>query len=1013
MNYRNYIENPHLLHEGCEKNRAYYIPYYNTKPDYFGSRLVSDRLLLLSGDWLFRYFDSLQEFDFDWPLTGAVPYEGASIKVPSCWEMQGYGFHQYVNVRYPIPYDPPYVPDKNPCGYYERQFILSPENQKLKQYLYFEGVDSCFFVWINHKYLGYSQVAHSSSEFDITKLVHEGLNTVSVLVIKWCDGTYFEDQDKFRMSGIFRDVYILSRPREHIRDFFIQTPVNPSNGMAAGAAAIDVHLDYQPDIPAVEYILTDPKGMVVSQGRVDSGDLHIDLKKPFLWTAETPNLYELTLDSGSEKISTRVGIRTISIENKTVLVNHHPVKFKGANRHDSSPYNGFSVTLEEMTQDLLLMKRHNINAIRTSHCPNSPNFYELCDYYGFYVIDEADVEAHGVVTVYGGSPQKTFCLLADDDNYSEAIKDRIERCVVRDKNRPSVVIWSMGNESGYGICFEKAAAWIKGHDKTRLTHYESSIYNDGKRDMDLSNLDLLSRMYPPHTWCGEYCEDEKNAKPLILCEFVSAMGNGPGDIEEYMEVINSHDNFCGAFCWEWCDHAVYMGKTIHGHDKFFYGGDFGDFPHDDSFCVDGLVYPDRRISMSLMEYKNCLRPVRASWQDAKTGNIVLRNMMDFTNIKDHISIRWEISEDGEIVQKGACITPDIPPRGEGLLTIPYTLPEKGRCYIKIDYFLSRSSSYADSGYNLGFDQLQLPVEPRVMISPVQGYGDLDVREQPWEISVAGKDFHYSFNKSTGLFDQLSRGNLPLLTAPMHYNIWRAPTENDRNTKHIWRSGGYDRAVVKVYNASAAKRNGQALITAEFSVAAVFIQRILTGKAEFLVSPEGEISACINVKTNPGMPFLPRFGIRMFLPKYMDQVSYLGYGPYESYIDKHRASYYGRFNSAVKDMYEDYIFPEENGSHWGCTDLCISGGGLKMSVQGNNFSFNASRFTQEELTEKLHNFDLRPSPHTVFCLDYRQSGIGSNNCGPELLEQYRLQGNFSFAFRLLTEFSQSGELLSEY
>jgi beta-galactosidase len=999
MNYRNYIENPHLLHERCEKNRAYYIPYKNIKPDFPGDRFASDRVTVLSGQWDFRYFESIQDFNFEWPVYGAIPYAPATIEVPSCWEIKGYGFHQYVNVKFPIPYDPPYVPDKNPCGYYERRFIINPENQSLRQYLNFEGVDSCFFVWVNGKYAGYSQVSHSTSEFDITSFLHEEENTIAVLVVKWCDGTYFEDQDKFRMSGIFRDVYILSRPEKHIRDFFVQTPINPSSG----AASVDVEADYSTGMGKLTYTLTVPGGGITVEGSSDTGKIHIELESPRLWTAETPNLYELTLDTGEEKISTMVGIRTISIKNKVVLINYRPVKFKGVNRHDSSPYNGFSVSYDEMVTDLRLMKAHNLNAIRTSHCPNSPQFLELCDYYGFYVIDEADVEAHGVVTVYGGSSDKTFCLLADDDTYIESIKDRVARCVIRDKNRPSVLIWSMGNESGYGVCFEKTLAWVKEYDNSRLTHYESSIYNDNKREMDLSNLDLLSRMYPPHTWCKDYCEDPKSIKPLVLCEFVSAMGNGPGDIEEYMEVINSHNNFCGAFCWEWCDHAVYMGKTIHGKDKFFYGGDFGDFPHDDSFCVDGLVYPDRRPSLGLLEYKNCLRPVRARWDEAASGRIILRNMLDFTSTKNFISIRWELSKDGLPVQYGSIDAPDIPPHGEAEITIDYTIPQEGRCYLKLEYLQIPSLLLTGTGHVLGFDQLFLPVKsPATASFPVSSAGKVSFTENSRQIIISGNSFAYVFNKSTGLFDQLTFKNQPLLEEPMHYNIWRAPTENDRNTKLIWRKAGYDRSTVKVYEAAAIQEKGNVSIRTKLALSAVFIQHIVDVDSVITIDAQGGMDVRINAVKNPQLPFLPRFGIRMFLPKGMDQVSYTGYGPYESYIDKHQASYYGCFSSTVKDLYEDYIFPEENGSHWGCTELKITGNGKRLCIMGDHFSFNASHFTQEELTEKLHNFELIPSPYTVLCLDYQQSGIGSNNCGPELLEKYRLNGDFTFTVRLIPQ-----------
>lgn len=996
MNFKHYIENPQLLHEGVEENRAYYIPYYHQKTSFEHERLGSDRVMPLSGDWSFSYHESIMDFNIRFTSDDTDVCSWDSVNIPSCWEMAGYGKHQYVNVKYPIPYDPPYVPDENPCGLYVRSFTLSDEWMSMRQYLNFEGVDSCFFLWINGIFAGYSQVAHSTSEFDITDKCHEGVNRVAVLVVKWCDGTYFEDQDKFRMSGIFRDVYILFRPEKHVRDFTVTTSLNQGGTQAHVA----VNLEYTAGLNDVRFELVSPDGYVVSSAQVVMEDsFSIELDAPLLWSAETPHLYELTLDTGDERITTMVGIREISIVDRVVMLNGVAIKFRGVNRHDSSPVNGFAVTMEEMKHDLRLMKEHNINAIRTSHYPNNPVFYELCDLYGFYVIDEADVEAHGVSTIYGGSHETSFDLLADDETYAPIVLDRIQRCVIRDKNRPCVLIWSLGNESGYGVCFECAASWIKSYDTTRLTHYESSIHTCGKA-MDTSNIDLFSRMYPSHSWCREYCEND-NQKPLILCEYICAMGNGPGDIEEYLEVINSYDNFCGGFVWEWCDHAIYMGRNAEGHEKYFYGGDFGDFPHDESFCVDGLVYPDRTPHTGLLEYKNCIRPIRARVVDLLTGRINLRNMLDFTNVIDLLAIRWSVTSNGEVISSGGIETPDIAPHAEKMIALPYTMPSEGNCYLKLEYIQVTDRLLTKAGHVLGYEQFRLPVTEKPTVLPI-AQGEVNFTQDDRSVSVTGPEFRYMFNKNTGLFDSLVYHNRCILACGMSYNIWRAPTENDRYTRLIWREAGYDRAMVKAYDTEVKKKPNSLEIRVRLSVSATFIQRILDINATFTVSADGVIDMNIRVHKNGEMPFLPRFGVRMFLPKTMDRVVYLGYGPYESYIDKHHASYFGRFEARVADMHEDYVLPQENGSHWGCRKLSFDSRDVTLNIYGDDFSFNASHFTQEELTEKAHSFELKESPYTVLCLDYRQSGVGSNSCGPELLKCYRLDGDFDFVCRMKPE-----------
>ena len=1000
MDFFAYLENPNLLHEGTEQSRAYYIPYGEKKPASIAERLQSDRVLSLNGTWGFRYYESLL------PLTEAGLLAETALlptPVPSVWQTQGYDAHQYTNVRYPIPYDPPFVPRENPCALYVRSIFLQKAEGE-KWYLNFEGVDSAFFLWVNGAYAGFSTVPHSTSEFDVSDKLVSGDNEIRVLVVKWSSGTYAEDQDKFRMSGIFRDVYLLRRPKMHIRDFTVETYLVP------GGAEILAQVEGGAD---VTYALSDETGVIASGVAVE-GKIRIPLRQPRLWSAETPNLYELTLESAGERISTKVGVREVEIENRVLKLNKTPIKFRGVNRHDSSPVNGFAVTYEEIRRDLMLMKQHNINAIRTSHYPNAPYFYELCDEMGFYVIDEADVEMHGVVTAMGDYSEDNFCLLADDPMYKKTILDRVQRCVIRDKNRPCVLIWSMGNESGYGVGFIEAGKWVKSYDRTRLLHYESSIHTAG-REMDLTPIDLYSRMYPSVAFCKEYCEDEKNEKPLILCEYIHAMGNGPGDAEEYQQLIDKYDNFCGGFVWEWCDHAIYMGRTVAGKDVYYYGGDFGEKTHDGNFCMDGLVYPDRRPHTGLKEYKNVIRPLRALSYSAEKHAVLLQNQKAFQDAHDFADIDCVYMADGRDVQTLRAPSTSIPAGESRWLPLPGEAPQGDLVHVRLVYRAKAGDPLLPAGHELGFDQI--PLRDKTCLDFEPAAGALAVEEDAEGIAVTGADFRVEFSKYTGAIRSLCAHNQALLSAPAQWNIWRAPLDNDMYSVKEPLRMGYDRMKVKVYEMFAKERGGCVDVQAYLALTAVAAARIAEVRVTYRVDGKGRI-AVSGQMTQPfdALPDLPRFGLRFFLRPGMERVSYLGFGPTESYADKHNACYLGRFETTVDALHEDYIKPQENGSHFGTRDVTVSGGGASFRVRAVglgrmhamrprtsfsrarevDFSFSASHFTQEELTQKKHNFELAPVKETVFCLDFAQSGVGSNSCGPELLPQYHVPRELDFA-----------------
>ena len=604
-----YYENLEMLHENTMSPRAYYIPASVRKDDLIENRENSDRFLLLNGEWNFKYFDSIYEVTDVFYEEGYDISEFDKIAVPGVWQMAGYDSHQYTNIRYPFPFDPPYIPQDIPCGAYVHTFTYQKEEKAPKAFLNFEGVDSCFFVWMNGTYVGYSQVSHATSEFDVTSVLKDGDNTIAVLVLKWCDGSYLEDQDKFRMSGIFRDIYLLKRPEKTIRDYHITTQV--TNDIAT------VKMDIQFTDPVETKIqIEDKYGAIVANGEtVKDGVIEFTVVNPILWNTENPYLYKVIFTTPDEVIVDRIGFRTITIKDAVIYINGEKIKFRGVNRHDSDPKTGFVTSVNQIKTDLTLMKQHNFNAIRSSHYPNAPYFYQMCDEYGFMVIDEADIEAHGPFMLYRkeDTDQNRFHLwnekIADDPAWEGAIVDRVQLMVERDKNRPCIVMWSMGNESAYGCNFEKALKWTKSFDPERITQYESARYRNYDITYNYDDLDLYSRMYPALSEIEEYLEKD-GSKPFLLVEYCHSMGNGPGDFEDYFQMIHKDDRMCGGFVWEWCDHAIAHGEADNGKTIYHYGGDHGEIVHDSNFCMDGLVYPDRRPHTGLLEYKNVYRPVR-------------------------------------------------------------------------------------------------------------------------------------------------------------------------------------------------------------------------------------------------------------------------------------------------------------------------------------------------------------------------------------------------------------------
>ena len=1111
MKVPEFYENLSVLHQNTMPVRAYYIPSSARNDMLVWNRESSDRLQMLSGcEWRFAFYPSIHDLQEPFYLPD---YEAGmwwkKETVPFCWQLRGYDAPQYTNIRYPFPFDPPYVPADNPCGAYLHNFSWHRDPDAPCAFLNFEGVDSCFYVWLNGTYVGYSQVSHHTAEFDVTNYLQEGDNLLAVLVLKWCDGSYLEDQDKFRFSGIFRDVYIIKRPADRIWDYTITAA--PAEDLQTAELEIGFSFSRKP-LPVL-LTLIDPSGETVFAGqkmvprnassagqkivpgdaspagrtRSLSGDSHsffrATVENPFLWNAEEPFLYTLVMDTGREVITEHVGFRKVEVKDCVLTLNGSPITFRGVNRHESDPVTGSVCSMDQALLDLRMIKEHNFNAVRASHYPNVPWFYQLCDRMGLYVIDEADNESHGTAALYFDEEdyaermRLAHVRIADNPAFTEPTLDRVRSMVIRNRNRPCILVWSMGNECGYGVTFERALRWTRETDPSRLTHYESAFYLPRDRAYDVSDIDLFGRMYPAFSEVIDYLESDPD-KPLLLVEYCHAMGNGPGDFKEYLDLTEKYPALCGGFVWEWCDHAVYKGKISPGGDMYWYGGDHGELQHDGNFCLDGLVYPDRRPHTGLLEYKNVHRPLRSSY-DPEMEALTVENHLDFVDAAEKISASWAVTLDGTLIAGGPLLLPSIPPHCAGKIPLSFFVPEKGRCYLKISYVLKEGTDALPAGHDLGFDEIFIPTRNNltrkaaaciagsdaaavhaaagaaagsgVLDAAAAGSGVLDaaaagaaagsrapdaaavagpvtVREEGHFLVLEGPDFTYCLNRLSGLFTSLTFDGRELLEVPasneefeffgapegagtaertclpMDFNLWRAPTDNDAAPADLWRWERLDHTVTRAYRVTWERAGGAVVISARQSVGAMSVPPVLRMDNRITVFADGRIRLDVEAAKDPAFETLPRIGLRLFLPGAMRQVSYYGMGPCETYVDKHRAGWHGVFRSSVADLQEDYIRPQENGSHFDCDYVTVRGAGISLTAAtgdpAQTFSFNASVYTQEELESKKHNFELVPCGSTVLCLDHKMAGIGSKSCGPDLLPKYRVRDDvFRFSFVL--------------
>jgi beta-galactosidase len=983
-----------------EKSRSWYIPYNSIDTAIKGYKGLSPFYQLLNGNWKFAYFDKHYNVPDNFYLSDFDVAKWDEIPVPINWQMKGYDIPHYTNLTYPFQINSPYVPNDNPAGIYVYDFKLMSTYKDKRVYINFEGVDSCFYIWINGIYIGYSQGSHLPSEFDITDSVKNGVNRLTVKVLKWCDGSYLEDQDNYRLSGIFRDVYLLARDKVHIRDVFIKQSFNNS----ANDAQVNIELEFNDIYPYnIEFEIYNPADCCVFNGSLSNNSIKskydIKIDNILKWTSETPNLYKVIIKVGEEVIPINIGFRSLEISKAgELIINGTSVKLKGVNRHDTHPDLGHYTPVEHIIKDLFQMKKHNINTIRTSHYPNTPEFLQLCDKYGFYVIDETDIETHGMEL---GSDA---CRLTNDEKWLPAFQDRMERMVERDKNHPCIIMWSLGNESNMGENHIKIAKWAKGRDHSRPIHYEGVKWGCLEDGNDNSCVDVVSRMYSTPKDCENYARGKKDKRPMFLCEYSHSMGLGPGDLKDYWDIIYKYPNLIGGCVWEWADHSVRQ-KTPEGKEFFVYGGYFGDNPNDGNFCVDGLNYPDRKPHTGLKEYKKIIQPVIITAVDLSCGKLQIINLFDYLDLS-HLSLNWKITCDGHTYMSGRIDDILIDAHKSKIISIKYSIPEQDNTIwlLDISFVYKYDMEWENAGYEVAFEQFQLPVinSDFEMIDPVM-LPAIEFCETNYGDTIEGENFSYHYNHHTGTFDSIKMNGVQMLADLPKLTTWRAPTDNDRNVKASWYSQKMDSAYMNILSSKVVAHSDKYikyLVTC--SLGGRGIEPLLNAKIEYTVFGNGEIAVEIVSDIRDNLNYLPRFGFEFMMPEGNETIEYFGMGPYENYYDMCNSAKMGHYKSTVDEQYEPYIKPQETGNHTQVKWVAvydIMGRGLIFKGK-NNFNFSTLHYTAGDLEKADLTIDLKRRPETVIHIDYRQSGIGSDSCGYPLseinqLNQKRIEFQFSF------------------
>jgi beta-galactosidase len=1001
-------ENPEMIGQNKEPAHCTLMVYPDVETAMEATREASPFFQLLNGDWKFNWVRKpgdrpVDFYKLDYNVSG-----WEEVPVPSNWQMHGYGIPIYTNVTYPFPKNPPHIPhDYNPVGSYRTTFTVPSDWKGRQVFIHFDGVKSAFYLWINGQKVGYSQDSMTPAEFNITEYLCEGENILAAEVYRWSDGSYLEDQDMWRFSGIYRDAYLFSTPAVHVRDFFVRSDLDERYKDASLRATVKIR-NYGAEVAGahtVDVTLLGPTGTPVGNDPLMSqtvsdiaarGETVLEMVasvvNPRKWSAETPNLYTvlLTLKDGDGRVveveRCAIGFRKVEIKENQLFVNGASIKIKGVNRHEHDPDHGRAIPLSRMIQDIKLLKQNNINTVRTSHYPDQPVWYDLCDRYGIYLIDEANIESHGM----GYRLDET---LGNNPVWEKAHVARVTSMVERDKNHPSVIVWSMGNEAGSGCNFDAASAAARKIDPTRPIHYER--YNE--------IADIHSEMYARIIQLEKYAK-EKPVKPFILCEYAHAMGNSVGNLQDYWDVIGAYPCLIGGCIWDFVDQGL-RKKAPDGTEFWAYGGDYGDEPNDDNFCCNGIVQPDRRPNPSLHEVKKVYQNVKVEPVDLASGKVLVRNRYDFLSL-DFLEPSWELLQDGEVIQRGTLSVLSIEPKAAQEVTVPFKSPEpmpSAEYFVTIAFSLAEDTPWAERGHVVAWDQFQVPFEvPPVSAIGVAAMPAVTLHESSRAITVNGKDFALTVGKASGAIESFTYRDRQLISAPLIPNFWRAPIDNDRGNGMrkrlaVWRSAGQERQVVAIEATQLAAQVVR--ITADMILPAGDSKC----RSIYTVHGSGDVIVDNEFEPGKGLPELPRFGMQMAVPEEFDTVRWYGRGPHESYWDRKTSAAVGLYSGSVEELIHPYIRPQENANRTDVRWVAFTnndGIGL-LAVGMPLLNFSAWPYTMQDLEEATHNYQLPRRDNITVNLDCQQMGVGGDNSwGARTHRQYTLPAKpYRYCFRL--------------
>ncbi|EPG0367734.1 beta-galactosidase subunit alpha [Photobacterium damselae] len=985
-NWENFLH----LHENRMAPRAYFFSYDSVQSAKSFQRELSNRFMLLSGQWTFNFFTNpllVPEEFYSQKMT-----DWGHITVPNMWQIEGHGDLQYTDEGFPFPIDVPFVPTDNPTGAYQRTFTLGEQWNDKQTIIKFDGVETYFELYVNGQYVGFSKGSRLTAEFDISAYVQQGENLLSVRVMQWADSTYIEDQDMWWTAGIFRDVYLVGKEAVHVQDFTVRTDFADDYQSATLSCSVElenlthaVATGYQ-----LEYSLQD-NGVEVAQGNCSIDDIDanrqvqfaIDMNNPQQWNAENPYLYQLfiTLKNSQGKIleviPQRVGFRDIKVRDGLFYINNQYVMLHGVNRHDNDHLKGRAVGMDRVEKDLILMKQHNINSVRTAHYPNDPRFYELCDIYGLFVMAETDVETHGFANV------GDLSRITNDAAWEAVFVDRAERHVHAQKNHPSIIMWSLGNESGYGCNIRSMYAATKAIDDTRLVHYEE--------DRDAEVVDVISTMYS-RAQLMNYFGEHPHEKPRIICEYAHAMGNGPGGLTEYQNVFYAHDHIQGHYVWEWCDHGI-LARDENGEEFYKYGGDYGDYPNNYNFCMDGLIFPDQTPGPGLKEYKQVIAPVKIRAVDGSNNRFIIENKLWFSDLNDY-TITADVRAEGETLRTVQFKVEDLAANSAREITL--ALPELDERETFVNFTVRKDSRTLYSAANHDIAVYQFLLKENTATAPVfvnHNATELNVAESRLDYTITGHNFALTFSKVNGKLTSWLINGEELIQSEPRLNFFKPMIDNHKQEyEGLWQPAHLQIMQEHFRTLNVETLDGKVVINTTSIIAPPVFDFGMRCHYCYQINAEGQLNIELRGERYGDYPHvIPVIGLDLGINGDFDQVKYYGRGPEENYQDSQQANMIDVYQTNVADMFVNYPFPQNNGNRQHVRWAALTnrhGTGLLVKPQ-QDINFSAWFCTNENLHAAQHTIELEKSGYITLNLDHQVMGLGSNSWGSEVLDSYRV------------------------